>query len=226
MAEKQGTKLCKHCKTEIPVGAKICPNCKKKQGGVLKWVIIGVVAVAVIGAAGGNKEESNTNSSVQASGSIESTNSREESNASLESTETPEPTIDSTPEPEITLSEIKEQSQELNYKDVMRNPDNYVGQYFCVTVKVSTVENGSLFSGYDKAYKAYTNDDYNLWLGDLIYLLDNRDAKSEEYIKILEDDIITVYGRFDSLVETKNALNGTKGEEMSLQILYVELVSE
>lgn len=93
MAEKQGTKLCKHCKTEIPAGAKICPNCKKKQGGALKWVIIGVVAVAIIGSAGGNKEESNSNgnSSVQASAGTTNTDESKESVASVESTPTPEP---------------------------------------------------------------------------------------------------------------------------------------
>ena len=44
--EKPTTKLCKHCKTEIPYDAKVCPNCRKKQkGGKLKWIlIIAVVA--------------------------------------------------------------------------------------------------------------------------------------------------------------------------------------
>lgn len=52
MAKKQGTKLCKHCKTKIPAGAKVCPNCRKKQGGILKWVIIGVVVIGIIGSTG------------------------------------------------------------------------------------------------------------------------------------------------------------------------------
>lgn len=38
------TKLCKHCQTEIPKKAKVCPNCRKKQGGIVKW-IIGVVCI-------------------------------------------------------------------------------------------------------------------------------------------------------------------------------------
>ncbi|WP_300810497.1 DUF4352 domain-containing protein [uncultured Acetatifactor sp.] len=66
MAEKKGTKLCKHCKTEIPAGAKVCPNCRKKQSGVLKWIIIAFVAICIIGAASGGsddkpKESGNTN---------------------------------------------------------------------------------------------------------------------------------------------------------------------
>lgn len=56
MKEKKTTKLCRHCKTEIPAGAKVCPNCKKKQGGIVKWIIICVVAIAVIGSATGNPD--------------------------------------------------------------------------------------------------------------------------------------------------------------------------
>ena len=65
MKEKQSTKLCKHCKTEIPVGVKVCPNCKTKQGGVVKWVVIGVVAIAAIGSAVGNSDtKTPTNSQI------------------------------------------------------------------------------------------------------------------------------------------------------------------
>nr|WP_304429452.1 hypothetical protein [uncultured Acetatifactor sp.] len=64
--EKPATKVCKHCKTEIPYGAKVCPQCRKKQGGALKWVIIAIVVIGIIGAAAGGgdeepKEASNTN---------------------------------------------------------------------------------------------------------------------------------------------------------------------
>jgi len=57
--EKSATKLCKHCKTEIPAGAKICPNCKKKQGGIVKWIVIGFVAICIIGAAAGGSDSDN-----------------------------------------------------------------------------------------------------------------------------------------------------------------------
>lgn len=62
--EKPTTKICKHCKTEIPYGAKVCPQCKKKQGGALKWVIIGVVAICIIGTAVGGKGKENNPSKV------------------------------------------------------------------------------------------------------------------------------------------------------------------
>lgn len=53
MEETKETKICKYCQTEIPKKAKICPNCKKKQGGKLKWIIIAVVVVIIIAAVAG-----------------------------------------------------------------------------------------------------------------------------------------------------------------------------
>lgn len=53
-------KKCKYCQTEIDSKAKICPNCKKKQGPhIVRWVLIGIIAIAIISAiaGGGNKEE-------------------------------------------------------------------------------------------------------------------------------------------------------------------------
>lgn len=59
--EKPATKLCKHCQTEIPYDAKICPNCRKRvKGGKLKWVVLALVLLLVIGAlsSGGNDDSS------------------------------------------------------------------------------------------------------------------------------------------------------------------------
>lgn len=98
MAEKQGTKLCKHCKTEIPAGAKVCPNCKKKQGGILKWIIIGVLAIGIIGAAAGGgsdndktKEASNTSntSNNKTDGSEQQAEQKTESSVEPENEEEP-----------------------------------------------------------------------------------------------------------------------------------------
>ena len=53
-------KKCKHCQTEIDVKAKICPNCRKKQGMPI-WLIIilVVIAIALFGSIAGGESSSN-----------------------------------------------------------------------------------------------------------------------------------------------------------------------
>ena len=53
-------KKCKYCQTEIDKKAKVCPNCKKKQSHLVRWIVLGVLAIIIIGAiigGGGNKED-------------------------------------------------------------------------------------------------------------------------------------------------------------------------
>ena len=57
MKMENETKLCKHCKTPIPKDAKVCPNCRKKQGGVGKWIIIGVIVVILLAALFGGGDD-------------------------------------------------------------------------------------------------------------------------------------------------------------------------
>ena len=58
--EKPEFKKCKHCKTEIPFNAKICPQYRKKQkSGITKWIIVAIVVIAIIGVAGCQKGTTN-----------------------------------------------------------------------------------------------------------------------------------------------------------------------
>ena len=57
--EQMKTKICKHCKTEIPKGAKVCPQCRKKQKmGLLPKIIIVIIVIAVLGSAFGGSDDS------------------------------------------------------------------------------------------------------------------------------------------------------------------------
>ena len=71
MKMENETKLCKHCKSEIPKAAKVCPNCRKKQGGIGKWIVIGIMVVVFLAVAFGGgddkpkKVENNTTTTQQ-----------------------------------------------------------------------------------------------------------------------------------------------------------------
>lgn len=67
-------KLCKYCKTELPAGAKICPQCGKKQGMKLVFKIFIVLFVlGIIGASLENTEEPDTNVAETLDSSTENT---------------------------------------------------------------------------------------------------------------------------------------------------------
>ena len=75
------TKICKHCQSTIPKKAKVCPNCRKKQGGKLKWIIIVVVVLAIIGVAmGGNDDKADVKkvSKSTADSSADATSTKED----------------------------------------------------------------------------------------------------------------------------------------------------
>jgi len=59
-------KKCKHCQSDIDSNAKICPNCRKKQGMPL-WLIIVIVLVVigVISSSGSDDNSSKENEKVE-----------------------------------------------------------------------------------------------------------------------------------------------------------------
>ena len=76
--ETQETKLCKHCQTEIPKKAKVCPQCRKKQGGIGKIILIGILAFGLIGSClGGSDETENSSSSIHTSQNVSVENTEE-----------------------------------------------------------------------------------------------------------------------------------------------------
>ena len=145
---------------------------------------------------------------------------------SEESTENTEEEAITPEEPVISEDDFKASCQQFNYKTIARNPDDYIGQNFVVDVKISQKVNGKWYSDYDIYYKAYTNDKYDMWLGDFLYIIDRQDKDADNYLNVLEDDIIRVYGTFNGMSESKNVLTGTTSNDVSLDMKYCELISE
>ena len=56
------TKICKYCKTEIPFDAKVCPHCRKNQGGGCLPIFLVFIAISSIGSCFGKNTNSKTDS--------------------------------------------------------------------------------------------------------------------------------------------------------------------
>lgn len=242
---------CSECGKEISDKAKTCPNCgapvvqqapptqsniapppmvknnmpEKKKGSCLKSIGIFFAVIIVLGVIGNLLGGGKDNKSEETQ---EPTIETEESVAEIEESavETEEVIEESEEVIEISEEDFKASCQEFDYKTIARNPDDYVGQNFVVDVKIFQVLNGKWYSDYDVYYKAYTNDEYNMWMGDFLYVMDKQDKESESHVNVLDGDIIRVYGTFSGMSESKNALTGSTSNDVSIDMKYCELIGE
>nr|DAO98047.1 MAG TPA: hypothetical protein [Caudoviricetes sp.] len=209
MAKSKMT-TCKHCGAEIAASAKVCPQCggKNKPPIYKRWWFIAIIVLIVLSAivGSGSSSDSSASSSKAISKASESTAS---SVASVV--------------PEISEDDYKAECQTVDYKELCRYPEKYEGTKIVVKVKVSQIIDAN-FSGSEKAWRTYTdNSGYGFYADDEYYMLDKRGGDA---VKILEDDIITVYGEFTGLEKITRALTSTTDELPRIEVKYADLVEE
>lgn len=164
------TKLCKHCQTEIPKKAKVCPNCRKKQGGIGKWIVLAVVAVIIIAAvAGGGSDGGDT--AADPSPKQEQVAQKEEKQEQIEYVE-------------VTATDL---INAYNENQVKCKKD-YDGQYLKVTGTVSSVGTDVM----DSVYVCLGHDTEYTFVGIQCYA---KDKDTEDKIaELKEGDEISVTG--------------------------------
>ncbi len=221
-----------------------------KHGLTIAAIVIGVLMLAALGSSSKDSDTKHEETAVVEEKSEETPSEEtDETEQTVEDDSNNQDEVAEEPaEPAIPKEDFIASCSDLreNYKSIARNPSDYINQNFYFTCYVSDAREGGLFTGYQKYYITYAfdlddaHDAINRgWADDLndakysgmdydisVWLLDNRDSSDEDYVKILDDDIIKVYGTFTGMTETKNSLNGEKGEQLSLDIKYVELIEE
>lgn len=207
MAKSKMT-TCKHCGAEIAASAKVCPQCggKNKPPIYKRWWFIAIIVLIVLSAIGGSGSGSDSSASSSTTKASASTAS---SAASVV--------------PEISEDDYKAECQTVDYKELCRYPEKYEGTKIVVKVKVSQIIDAN-FSGSEKAWRTYTdNSGYGFYADDEYYMLDKRGGDA---VKILEDDIINVYGEFTGLEKITRALTSTTDELPRIEVKYADLVEE
>lgn len=209
MAKSKMT-TCKHCGAEIAASAKVCPQCggKNKPPIYKRWWFIAIIVLIVLSAIGGSGSGSDSSAS-----SSKATSKASASTASSVASVAPE----------ISEDDYKAECQTVDYKELCRYPEKYEGTKIVVKVKVSQIIDAN-FSGSEKAWRTYTdNSGYGFYADDEYYMLDKRGGDA---VKILEDDIITVYGEFTGLEKITRALTSTTDELPRIEVKYADLVEE
>lgn len=114
----------------------------------------------------------------------------------------------------ISEDEYKSNCETVNYADVARNPNNYIGESVVFKGKVVQVQE----NGNNVILRVnVTEGEYGIW-DDTLYIEYKR--KSENESRILEDDIITVYGKMNGI---KN-YQAVMGNQISIPYLLAEYI--
>lgn len=206
MAKSKMT-TCKHCGAEIAASAKVCPQCggKNKPPIYKRWWFIAIIVLIVLSAIGGSGSSSDSSAS----------GSKATSKASASTA----PSVASVA-PEISEDDYKAECQTVDYKELCRYPEKYESTKITVKVKVSQIIDAN-FSGSEKAWRTYTdNSGYGFYADDEYYMLDKRGG---DVVKILNDDIIVVYGEFTGLEKITRALTSTTDELPRIEVKYADL---
>lgn len=210
---------CEFCGYEMRPNDMFCQNCgqkrsaapvaaakpKKKKPLYKKWwfwVIVGVLFLGLVGSCD-SEQPQDENIAIE----------------TVEPTSEPEPTP--APTPEITETEYKAMCKEYRYKDVLRDPASYVGEKIKITVQLQQKLEGGFIDTYTY-FRAYDDESGMEWYFDNEYIIfDDRYDQSE---KLLEEDIILVYGEIKEPEEITRALTNTEEEVFSISMKYAELI--
>lgn len=123
-----------------------------------------------------------------------------------------------TPSPTESVEDYMAKCEEIEWKELARYPDNYIGKRIKVTGKVTQILSGTFLS--DGGYRVY--EDYEISSGDTwlqrewFMKMDVKHASP----KILENDIITFYGEFGGTIKVTRSISLTTEEVITLKVLY------
>ena len=190
---------------------------KKKTGSIAALVICGIWVILLLFASCSSSSSTNKTEPTQQTATEETT---VQEDANTEPTETEDPQ-DANTDP-VDKEEFIASCQEIPYKTLARNPEDYIGAHIVLTVKVSQILQGGMFDN-NQYYHVYTDDEWGTWFGDEYFMYDNR---ADDNTRILEDDILTVYAEFSGLETVERALTKTAEEIPSITAIYVTIQDE
>lgn len=183
-------KVCKHCHSEIPKKAKVCPQCRKKQGGIGKTILIVLVVLFLLGSFGGSEEETKTTSETVANNSEVVSKVETVENTSPEAEEvTQEPEV-----VEIVYTPCKvDEMMDMLEENALKAEKTYQDQYLEITGRLSVIDSdGSYISLYP------LNDEW-AFTGIQCFIQD--DEQLNQVLEMKVGDTITLKGKVKSIGE-------------------------
>ncbi|MFW6678829.1 OB-fold protein [Lacrimispora sp. AGF001] len=172
--EKPTTKICKHCKTEIPYGAKVCPQCRKKQGGSgCLTAIIVFFALGLLGSCLGSKS------------SETSTSGKKDSAKTAVETTTEAPKTYTAYNVDDMMSDLK--------ANALNASEKYKDQYVEITGKLSVIDSSGKYISLNPI-----NDDFAI-IGVQCYI--KNDDQKNKIMGMSKGNTVTLKGKITRVGE-------------------------
>lgn len=188
------------------------------------WLIIVILGLAVIGGVTNSTNSDSPNNSTETLNLQESTADKSETEEpTTEEVTTEEPTTEepTTAKPTESPAEYKDSCESIDFKTLSRNPEKYKGKKYKITGKViQTLESSwsnTVELRINMTKETYEYIDDVTW-SDTIYATVEVPEESD---RILEDDIITIWGECDGLYSYESVL----GSKVSLPKIDVKYYS-
>ena len=126
-----------------------------------------------------------------------------------------------TSSPEELEAAYKASCDAYDYKSILRSPDTYKGKHIVLTVKIAQIMSSSWT---EDTWRVYDDEDGSGFFLDNEYVL--RDKRSDTSLKILEDDLVTVYGEISDPETFIRAIGWTSVECPCIDVKYIDLYKD
>lgn len=215
---------CNKCGKEIPNDSKVCKYCgatlidtqtvnyniNTAQNNKVKkkiyqqwwfWLIIVFLIIGIIGTSTGSNENVTTGNNTAVS------NNKSNNTANIQNEKVPE----------LSKEDYQKQCKKYDYKELARNPNNYKNKKVKFTGEVIQVQEGWFNSVVLRVN--VTKGEYGFW-EDTMWV--DYTYKDENESKILEDDIINIYGEFKGQ-KTYTSVLGSNVSIPQVEAKYISL---
>lgn len=121
----------------------------------------------------------------------------------------------------LSMEDIAKNAIDVSYKDLIRTPEQYIGKYLLVTVEIYQIMEPGFFETTTYFFGRTDESGYGWYLDDDYCFVDKR---LDDDTKLLEDDVLKIYGKFVGTETFMRSLTGKTTEMPQIEMLYVEIL--
>lgn len=216
-----------HTEQQAATRPPVEPKTRSKKGRIWLIVILVIVGLGVIGyfANSSDEQKGKKESSSQSDSSVRSSEENKESGSDQSESASGQVSDAPSVDPMVAEAEFKKECNTYTYKEIARNPKNYEGKKAQFEGQVIQVieNNDDVIMRVDITKEKNEFAENGYLYSDTVYVEYTR--KSSDESRILEDDIIMMYGTLNGL-KSYDTIFGSNETIPYLKAEYVDIISK